>query len=378
MSAGLCRLLGMALLCLAAYEIYATILHGRSRAGPIAETLNRHVWATMRWFAFRLSRASRHRLLNAVGPVLLPAFIALLLSLLAVGYALIYLPGMPGSFHVAAAHTAPWIEALYFSGSTLLTLGYGDIFPHTTSMRFVAVFEAGCGFAIISLAVTYLLTVYGALERKRVAALSFYHQAEEGADVASFIAHHYVAGQFLGLSAALNTAARDLQAVLESHVEHPIIHYFHPLEVHKSLPRMLFLSLEICTVMRACLDAQANSGTANSPDRHTLESTSRYVLGALVTALGLDQTSRRHAETRPVEERRWRNRFQQTLARLRAAGIATAENTSEAWASYRGQRDEWESKLHHFAAYLGYEWEEITGDRDLNYAAQEEQQPPPQ
>ncbi len=140
---------------------------------------------------------------------------------------------------------------------------------------------------------------------------------------------------------------------------------------------MLFLALEICTVMRACLDPRANDRTAHSPDRHTLESTSRYVLGALVVALGLERASRQHAEPPAEEQQRWRRRFHQTVTRLRAAGIATAENTGEAWASYRGQRDEWESKLHQLAAYLGYEWEEITGDRDLDNAAQEEQESAP-
>ena len=111
-------------------------------------------------------------------------------------------------------------------------------------MRLVALSEASAGFAFISLTVTYLLTVTNALERKRTVALSFYHQAERGTDAAGFLIHHFWRGEFQGLKGIFANAVRDLQSLLESHVEYPVIHYFHPADVHKSLPRMLFLRLE--------------------------------------------------------------------------------------------------------------------------------------
>ena len=114
-----------------------------------------------------------------------------------VGFVLIYRPHLPESFNVDEKAKGPrWIEAIYFSGITLTTLGYGDIAPRSTAMRLVALSEASAGFVSISLAVTYLITVAGALERKRIVASSFYHQAEQGADAASFIARHFVNGKF--------------------------------------------------------------------------------------------------------------------------------------------------------------------------------------
>ena len=72
------------------------------------------------------------------------------------------------------------------------------------------------------------LDIYRALERNRAGALSFYHQAGEGADVAALLTHHFVGGRFVGLESIFADAARDLQGLLESHIEHPLIHYFHP------------------------------------------------------------------------------------------------------------------------------------------------------
>ncbi len=369
--------LGLSVLALVVYDVYATILHARGRSGPIGETLNRSVWRVVRAIAFKLSRTRRHRLLNVVGPLLQPLLIILFIVLLALGFALVYYPRMPASFTVhAEAASSPFMAALYFSGTTLTTVGYGDIAPHTAGMRVTALFESASGFALISLAITYLITVYSALERKRAVAISFYHQAEEGANVAAYIAHHFVAGRFYSLETTLRIATRDLQELLESHVEHPVIHYFHPIEVYKSLPRVLFLALETCAVIRSCLDNEEYAETCNHPDVRTLEASSRHVLRELLASLELERRVARRKETLFEESRRWKHRFEQTLRLLKEANIKTRPDAAAAWEFYRARREEWEAQLHRFSNHLGYDWDEITGDSDLRYAADEEMKEP--
>jgi hypothetical protein len=370
--------LGLSILALVVYDVYATILHARARSGPIGEALNRTLWRMARTLAFKLTRPRRHRLLNVVGPLLQPLLIIVFIALLILGFALIYYPRMPANFTVRAeAATSPFMASLYFSGTTLTTVGYGDIAPHTTGMRLTALSEAASGFALISLAITYLITVYGALERKRAVAISFYHQAEEGANVAAFIIHHFVAGRFYSLETTLRMATRDLQELLESHVEHPVIHYFHPIEVYKSLPRVLFLALETCAVIRSCLDNEKYAETCNHPEVRTLEASSRHVLKELLASLELERrATRRKKETLFEESRRWRHRFEQTMRKLKEAGIQTRTDEAAAWEFYRARREEWEAQLHRFSNYLGYDWDEITGDRDLRYAADEEMEEP--
>jgi hypothetical protein len=374
----LLTILGTGLVFLVTYDVYATILHARARSGPIGENLNRAAWRSVRFVALRLPRQRRHRMLNMVGPLLLPSLIIIYILLLVLGFALIYYTRMPSQFVVAPeAASRPWVESLYFSGITLTTVGYGDIAPHTMLMRLAALVESASGFALISLTVTYLITVYGALERKRAVALSFYHQAEEGADVAGFIAHHFVGGQFYGLEATLRQATRDIQGLLESHVEHPVIHYFHPVEVYKSLPRILFLSLESCAVIHSCLDREQFNELHNHPQVRNLEASTIHVLFELDAALRLERRRRARREESSYEEsKRWRGRYQATMRRLSDAGIKTRPDEKQGWEEYRASREEWEPRLHRFSIYLGYDWDEITGDRDLRYAADEEMEEP--
>lgn len=372
---------GSVLLLLVAYDVYSTVLRSSARYGPVGEGLNRAVWRVARRAAFRLSRRRRHRLLNAVGPGLMPLLIATYIVLLTIAFALLYAPHVQDSFILAAGTKtdSDWLNAVYFSGCTLTTLGYGDIVPRTGGLRFVALFEAASGFALISLAITYLLAVNTALERKRTVALSLYHQAGEGADAAGYIAHHFVDGRFYGLRDALRTSTRDIQALLESHVEHPVINYFHPVEVYRSLPRILFLLLETCSVIRTSLDREESADLRNFPEVRTLEASARYVLSQLVESLELERRMRPRKPTGnegAEDEQRWRQRFRQTLARLEESGIKARDDKESAWKEYRAQREEWESKLERLSLYLGFDWEEVTGDRDLEEAAKEPDEGP--
>ena len=369
--------LGAAILFFVIDDVYVSILQARGRSGPVSEFITRSIWSVARAAAFKLSRPRRHKLLNSVGPLLMPVIISFSIMLVILGYALIYFPGMPEKFNFGReAIGSRFVDSIYFSGMTLTTVGFGDISPVAPGMKLVAIIEAVSGFGLISLAVTYLIVVYGALQQKRTLALSFYHSAEGGADVVGFIKHHFVAGRLSGLTATLRTAARDLQESLESHVEHPIIHYFHPIQVYKGMPRVLFLSLEICAVIKSCLDQQEYSELEDHPAVLTMESSATHVLNELSEYLDLKKLEDDSFETRPEEIDRWRTRYEQTLQRLKEAGIKTEGDAVKGWKIYQSKRAEWEWRLLSFARYLGYDRDEVTGDRDLEYAANEEMEKP--
>jgi hypothetical protein len=370
-------ILGTLLLFFVIDDIYVTILQARGRSGPVSELVYRSIWRVARHVAYRLSRSRRHKLLNSIGPILMPLLVAVSIMLVIIGYALVYYPGMPEKFNFSAEGAGSrFIDSLYFSGTTLTTLGFGDISPRAPEMKIVAIIEAISGFGLISLAVTYLIVVYSALERKRAIALSLYHSAEGGADVVGFIKHHFVAGRLSGLSATLGAAARDLQQILESHVEHPIIHYFHPIQVYKGMPRVLFLSLEICGVIKSCLDQREYADLEDHPVVLTMESSALHVLNELAAHLDLVKRGADSFQAQPEEVARWKARYEQTLARLDEAGIKTEPDRAKGWEIYQAERGEWERQLSRFAHYLGYDWDEVTGDRDLEYAANEAMEEP--
>lgn len=328
--------LGLSLLAVSTFEVYATILQARKRPGPLSERLNAAIWWGATTIAFRLDRTRRHAILSAMGPLLLPILGMVLIANLIVGFGLIYLPRLPTEFVMTASKPPVWQDALYFSSVTLLTIGYGDITPHTAFLRFVSVLEGLSGIAILSLATAYLLTVYGAVERKRAAALAFFHQAGKGADVPGFIAHYFRRGRFIGFEEIVRVGARDLQVLMEAHIEHPVIHYFHSDMVAKSFPHMIFLLVETATIVRTCLDPTANVDVCDHPDLTTLGQNAQAVIDELAVVLQLEARAENPIGSAASDELRHARCFQRINCRLSAAGIVLREDASRAFVDYLG------------------------------------------
>lgn len=364
---------GLILLLLVFYDIYATILRATKHPGPFSELLNRGLWRIASRLTLKLDRRLRHRLLSAIGPLLMPLLITVLLITLLTGFALIYLPRMETEFSIGVkAHENLILQAFYFSGITLTTLGYGDILPESGLTRIAAMIESALGIAVISISITYLLTVYGALERKRALALKFYHQARQGADIPGFISSHFARGRFHSLTESLREATRDLQELLESHLEHPIIHYFHPVEVYKGLPRALFVVLETVAILNAHLDEEYVEA-GDHPDVLIAGDNARYVLAELIMSLKLAHRATEPFEPEEETRKRQQNSFRRAMKHLQKSHIKTrSADIEQAFSEYVEDRASWERQLFHLADFLGYDWDEVTGDRDLADATDDE------
>ncbi|MEO8073521.1 MAG: ion channel [Acidobacteriota bacterium] len=364
---------GLVLLALVFYDIYATILRGTKHSGLFSRFLNRGLWRGVAVLTQNLNRRLRHRILAAIGPLLMPLLISIFIVMLLTGFALIYMPRMETGFKINDAVGGSLIfKAFYFSGITLLTIGYGDILPITDTTRVVAIVEGASGIGIISLSITYLLTVYGALERKRAVALKFYHQARQGADISGFIASHFSRGRFYSLTESLREATRDLQESLESHLEHPIIHYFHSVEVYKGLPRALFVTLETVAIINAHLDEKNYVEAGDHPDVLIAGDNARHVLFELLASLNLKEHATDAFESEEKILARRRKCFNRAFRHLRSNGIKTSPDIEEAFIKYSKDRAAWEPQLYHFAEFLGYDWDEVTGDRSLQDATDDE------
>jgi hypothetical protein len=366
--------IGVLLIVLVIFEIYMTVLRAHKHPGPVSKKINRWLWLMASNVANRQSQRARHLILNSVGPLLLPILTGFLLVFLLIGYALIYFPRLPEDFHINsnAEIYQPLREAIYFSGVTLLTIGYGDVTPRTDFMRLIALLEGFSGVAVISLVVTYLLTVSGAVQLKRAVALSFYHQAKHGADVAGFITHYFRRGNFYGLEEIFRTGTRDIQILLESHLEHPVIYYYHSISVYKSMPRVLFILLEASNIINTCLDQEEYINITDHPEIDTLEESALHVLNDFLVALNLEIELQQSIETPKAELKRRKHCFYRTIRELQSAGIKTRTDDKIALEEYISGRERWERQLHRLGYFLGYDWDELTGDNDLQDAVHEE------
>ncbi len=158
-------LAGVALIAAVAREVFHSLFHPSGR-GTLTVFVFRAVWR----LTGRLGRRAR----AVSGPLAMVAVIALWVGLSLVGWALVYLPALPGSFGFASsldpAAQDGFDDALYFAWVTQATLGYGDVVPEGDVVRVLAPLQATLGFGLFTLVATWVLSVYPALQRQRVAA----------------------------------------------------------------------------------------------------------------------------------------------------------------------------------------------------------------
>jgi len=117
-------------------------------------------------------------------------------------------------------------SSLYFAGTSLLTLGFGDFVAVGGLARVVALAAAATGLGLFALCITLLFTLYGSFQRREVAVVVL--EAGAGAPPSGVTLLETYA--VLGILDDLPRVFRDWQSwaaeVLDSHLAYPILAYF--------------------------------------------------------------------------------------------------------------------------------------------------------
>ncbi|MDB4879754.1 MAG: Ion transport 2 domain protein [Gemmatimonadetes bacterium] len=136
------------------------------QTGSMSEAVTRGVWAVVR-------AAARHRrsMIFHAGPLILASVMAAWVILLVVGFALIYWPRLPGSFHADPAllpsETRGFLTAVYVSMASFTTLSAGDLTPRTPGMRILVALESFVGPVLFTAWITWVLGIYPVLAERR-------------------------------------------------------------------------------------------------------------------------------------------------------------------------------------------------------------------
>lgn len=354
-------LLGVAVLLLLLADIFITVLHHWGGQGPVGKRFARGVWRVAVAATARLSAGTRRQLLGRVGPALIPLMLMLWALLAIVGFALVYLPWMPASFSADSSIPTPgtfW-DAVYFSGVTFFTLGYGDLVPLTPGLRVVSFVQAGAGFALITLSISYFLSVYAAYSRQKVLAESLFYQSGGTADAATVLARHLAGGVSPGpLRGDLARLRDSLAEIRSQYANYSIMHYFTPSDPERSLLRVLFVLHDLSLLLDTALDSSGRPELAGLGERSGLRLAAESTRKALSTGTSGDEAGR--GPLPPDAERHWKERFGRAVELLRGSGVPVRADAAAAEAYCRGRR-EWEPELRESAAFLGEEWAEVSG-----------------
>ena len=319
-----------------AFEV--VLLPRRIRHGfRLARIFFRASWAIGRTAAGLLP-AGRWRtgFLSTFGPLCLFALLAVWAVGLIVGFALLH-----WSLGIALSDKAAGFGTyLYFSGTTLFTLGYGDLAATHGAGRALSVVEAGLGFVFLAVIVSYLPVLYQAFSRREVGVALLDARAGSPPTAAELLRRLAGGRNPAAVGSLLFEWERWAAELLESHLSFPVLSYYRSQHENQSWVGALTAILDTSALLIAAVDG---------PDGYQARLTFAMARHAAVDLVAIFQLPLRP----PEPDRLSAAQFDRLRESLRAAGL-TMRDDSAAVAGLAQLRGLYEPFVNALAAFFHF------------------------
>ncbi len=214
-------------------------------------------WRPWLWAARRVRiERKRETVLSFYGPLSLTFLIATWAAALIFGFGLIYWAfRTPFVDPHGAAH--PLLTDLYASGTTIFTLGLGDVVPRILWVRGLVVLESGIGLGFVALVIGYFPVLYGAFSRREVNIALLDARAGSPPTAFELIKRHSFEGGTAALTVLLEEWERWSAELLESHISYPLLCLFRSQHTRQSWLGALTAILDTCALLIAGVQEQS-------------------------------------------------------------------------------------------------------------------------
>src|SRR6266498_390624 len=219
----------------------------------ISSWFYRFTWAPFAKLVSHIDlQTRRETFLGYFGPLSMIALLGLWACGLIFGFTLVQ-SGSGG--HVAGPNIAINFRALlYHSGETFFTLGYGDITPASNFARFLAVTEAGLGFAFLGVVIGYLPTIYTAFSRREIEISLLDARAGSPPSAAELLSRAVNSLDQGTLDHLFESWERWAAEVLESHLSYPVLSFYRSQHSNQSWLGALTVILDAASLVITGID----------------------------------------------------------------------------------------------------------------------------
>lgn len=260
-------IVGLAFCLGAVLDAFQTIIlprrpTGRLRLTRLFYTLT---WAPWAWTARRFCRSPklREQVYSVYGPASLLLLLVVWAVLLVTGFGLMLFSQRAP---LEEPLKGPQFEGtlgelrtdLYASGTSLFTLGLGDVQPRSLPARALVVIEAGTGLGFVALVIGYLPVLYGAFSHREVSVAMLDGRAGSPPTSAELLRRHAFPGGQEALATLLAEWERWSAEILESHVSYPILCYYRSQHDNQSWLSALTAVLDTCALLISVVPGQAS------------------------------------------------------------------------------------------------------------------------
>jgi hypothetical protein len=181
-----------------------------------------HVWPRLARVVYPHNANLREDFLAAYAPVNLLANLVTWAFLLLIGYGAI--------FYALRDQVHPPIttfgEAVYFAGTSFLTIGFGDFVGDRGLTRMLSLAAGASGFGLVSITTAYLFAIFGAFQNREQFVVMISSRAGIPPSGSGLLAIAARVGILKELPSLMRDAEMWCAALMETHLAYPILAYF--------------------------------------------------------------------------------------------------------------------------------------------------------
>lgn len=244
---------GIASILVALLDAFQTVISPRRATGRFRITRLFYIVTWWPWshLASMISHPrKRETALSVYGPLSLLLLIVVWATGILTGFALLYF-SIHSPLRDPAYSRADFLSDVYLSGTTLFTLGIGDVLPQTHGARVLVVLESGMGLGFLAMVIGYFPVLYGAFSRREVSISLLDARAGSPPTAAELMRRHAYKGGGDALNILLVEWERWSAELLESHISYPLLCYFRSQHTNQSWLSALTSVLDACALMIA-------------------------------------------------------------------------------------------------------------------------------
>ena len=237
-------LLGAVVLTAVVADLIWTTLWVDGGSGPLSGRLAAAVWRGL-----RTASGDDPKVLSTAGPAILTLTLAMWIGLIWIGWTLLFAGDETSLLSTHTGEPADWTGRLYYVAYTMFTNGNGDYTPTSGGWELASSFTTATGMAFVTLGVSYVLTVLGAVSEKRAFANSVTGLGERRE---AFVRTGWTDRdeQFGGLERPIETLSEQLSLLADKHKAYPILHYYHSERASRASAVAVPILDEAVTVLR--------------------------------------------------------------------------------------------------------------------------------
>jgi hypothetical protein len=185
------------------------------------------------------------------------------------GWSLVLL-GDPSAVADAMTHAPATVaQVIYFAGFTVFTLGVGDYVPTSDTWRVVTALASFSGLFLVTLAITYLVSVVSAVVQRRSIAVQV---NALGDSPAAIVASGWTGSGFSSAFVQhLVNLTGELATSAEQHLAYPTLHFFHTPDRRAASPLAVTALDEALLVLRYGVAPEHRPATLADPAQRALD-----------------------------------------------------------------------------------------------------------